>query len=224
MSKDESVWIIVYEDQDVKPEFFSGEGAEVAAKHLFKERLLKWSCHLFVSANIIEQQAKELSNSQQTVEALMSSNCNMNDTLRSRGFTSGSSEERLIALAQSHDKQQYLITELESTEKDFQNECEKLAKEIEELKQLVGIQAQRPQLTNENLITMHSLRTQNERLEREIEKTKAQRDQFRAGLEICASDRERQLEDQNERLVKALDESMEAMLIALNDSFTPKRC
>lgn len=60
MSKDEIVWIIVYEDQDVKPEFFSGQGAELAAKHLFKERLLKWSCHLFVSAQLIEQQAKDL--------------------------------------------------------------------------------------------------------------------------------------------------------------------
>jgi hypothetical protein len=171
MSKDESVWIIVYEDQDVRPEFFSGEGAEVAAKHLFKERLLKWSCHLFVSANIIEQQAKELSNSQQTVEALMSSNCNMNDTLRSRGFTNGSTEERLIALAQSHDKQAKEIEELkcsldtaERLESVTNNENENLRTQNEELKQLVGIQAQRPQLTNENLITMHSLRTQNERL------------------------------------------------------------
>ncbi len=53
-----------------------------------------------------------------------------------------------------------------------------------------------------------TLRAQNERLEREVEKTKAQRDRFRAGLEICTSDRERQLEDQNDRLRKALEWAM----------------
>ena len=63
---------------------------------------------------LIESQQKEIANSNSTVEALMSSNCNMNDILRSRGFTKGSTEERLISLAQSHDKQHKEIEELKT--------------------------------------------------------------------------------------------------------------
>lgn len=47
---------------------------------------------------------KERDEAQATVEALLSSNCNMNDTLRARGFTAGSTEDRVIALAQAYDE------------------------------------------------------------------------------------------------------------------------
>lgn len=58
---------------------------------------------------------------EQSVEALMGSNCNMNDTLRSRGFTKGSTEERLIALAQAFVKS-------EASHKEFVEVLKDLAK------------------------------------------------------------------------------------------------
>lgn len=41
-------WLILYDDQDVKPEIFSGEGAEAAAKYRFRQLSTNWNAHLFV--------------------------------------------------------------------------------------------------------------------------------------------------------------------------------
>lgn len=37
-------WVIIYEDQDMKPELFMDE---MAARETFAERQVAWSCHLF---------------------------------------------------------------------------------------------------------------------------------------------------------------------------------
>jgi len=42
--------MIVYEDTDVGPEVFMGEGAEEAARARYEQSLISWSCHLFVNA------------------------------------------------------------------------------------------------------------------------------------------------------------------------------
>ena len=43
-------WVILFEDAEVKPEVFIGEGAEQAARHRFKKCLLNWNCHLLCTA------------------------------------------------------------------------------------------------------------------------------------------------------------------------------
>lgn len=43
-------WVIMFEDVDVSPEVFIGEGAEAAARHRFKANLLNWNCHLLCTA------------------------------------------------------------------------------------------------------------------------------------------------------------------------------
>ena len=40
-------WLIYFEDVDVRPEIFTGEGAEQAARHAYKRALTNWNCHLF---------------------------------------------------------------------------------------------------------------------------------------------------------------------------------
>ena len=44
---DEEVWLIWYEDQDRKPELFSGCGATEAAKRRYEQLSITWNCHLF---------------------------------------------------------------------------------------------------------------------------------------------------------------------------------
>lgn len=40
------LWMVYYEDADVKPEIFFGEGSEVAARARYAQANMSWSCHL----------------------------------------------------------------------------------------------------------------------------------------------------------------------------------
>lgn len=46
MSKRPVIWAIFFEDADVPPEIFMGEGAEKAAKSTFKAMKDNWNCVL----------------------------------------------------------------------------------------------------------------------------------------------------------------------------------
>lgn len=53
-------WLIFFEDTEVKPELFMGEGAEAAARYRHKELLLRWNCHLMMTAPTTSITAAEL--------------------------------------------------------------------------------------------------------------------------------------------------------------------
>ena len=40
-------WLIFFEDDEVKDEVFSGEGAEDAARYRLEQCKMNWACHLF---------------------------------------------------------------------------------------------------------------------------------------------------------------------------------
>jgi hypothetical protein len=49
---EKEVWAIIFEDNDVKPEIFMGDGCESAAKERFKQCLVRWNCHLLTNATM----------------------------------------------------------------------------------------------------------------------------------------------------------------------------
>jgi hypothetical protein len=53
-------FVILYDDPDHQPEYFCGDGAQEAAEKTFADRLLKWSCYLFVSRTRLDAAEKEL--------------------------------------------------------------------------------------------------------------------------------------------------------------------
>jgi hypothetical protein len=42
-----SAWLIWYQDQDRPPEYFTGAGAEIAARERYRMVSFAWNCHLF---------------------------------------------------------------------------------------------------------------------------------------------------------------------------------
>lgn len=47
MLTSETAWLIFFEDQGMRPECYSGTGAEEAARRRFHVLSMSWSCHLF---------------------------------------------------------------------------------------------------------------------------------------------------------------------------------
>lgn len=45
-------WAILYDDQDRRPQIFSGENAEAAARATLARSRIQWGCHLFRSVDI----------------------------------------------------------------------------------------------------------------------------------------------------------------------------
>lgn len=45
--EDHGAWMIVFEDDDMKPETFCGHGAKDAARKRFDHLALNWNIHLF---------------------------------------------------------------------------------------------------------------------------------------------------------------------------------
>lgn len=45
--KEESTWLLWFEDRDHPPEIFAGEDAEAAARARYEEASHAWACHLF---------------------------------------------------------------------------------------------------------------------------------------------------------------------------------
>lgn len=43
----DDIWLIFFEEADVKSEIFSGEGCENVAKKRFEQCSISWSCYLF---------------------------------------------------------------------------------------------------------------------------------------------------------------------------------
>ena len=45
------IWVLVFDDVDRQPEYFSGYGAERAARNAWRERSRNWNCHLLATVS-----------------------------------------------------------------------------------------------------------------------------------------------------------------------------
>lgn len=64
----EPVFVIFFDDTEVRPEVFMGAGAEDAARYRHKELLLRWNCHLLTTVPTISISAAELERMQKDAE------------------------------------------------------------------------------------------------------------------------------------------------------------
>ena len=53
MSKDTKAWLIYFDDADIKPEVFTGEGAGEFAQKRYESLCQHWSVTLFYSAAVV---------------------------------------------------------------------------------------------------------------------------------------------------------------------------